>query len=203
MIPTAAKPAFFERIYNEILKVTGTINRKNFENQNEVSGGYSGLNVGSLGTIREESSINDKMMMERQYNAQKDNKVNILNHFSKVSHKKTINYNDIPNELIIKHFLFFLDINSLPKFSMSNKKSNECVKTHIFIRLHFLNKEKKAIEQENEGLIQSIDEKRKEFFEEYEIDAPKYEHATQLMQSIVNHVNLNLILGYNRIKTML
>ena len=43
------------------------------ENLNEISGtGYTGLNVGSLGTIREESSINEKMMMDKQYANNKD-----------------------------------------------------------------------------------------------------------------------------------
>jgi hypothetical protein len=164
------------------------LSRRNVENLNEISGaGYSGLNVGSLGTIREESSINEKIMLDRQYN-NKD-KV-LLNHFFPKANlqKKPVNYHDVPNEIIIKHFLFFLDINSLPKFSMSNKKSNECVKTHLFIRLHFLNKEKKIIEQENHEIISNIEEKRKEFFDEYEILPPKYEHATQLMQSISNNV---------------
>ena len=132
------------------------------------------------------------MMMDKQYANNKDKLV--LNHFNSKSstNKKAVSYNDIPNEIIIKHFLFFLDITSLPRFSTSNRKSNECVKTHIFIRLHFLNKEKKIIEHENQNLIQQIDEKRKEFFEEYEIQHPKYEHATQLMQRISNNVYLNL-----------
>lgn len=126
-------------------------------------------------------------MLDRQY-INKD-KV-LLNHFfPKVNvAKKPVGYNDVPNDIIIKHFLFFLDISSLPKFSMSNKKSNESVKTHLFIRLHFLNKEKKIIEQENNEIINAIEEKRKEFYEEYEILPPKYEHATLLMQSISNNV---------------
>lgn len=140
------------------------------------------MNVGSLGTIREESSINEKMMMERQVNKEK---INLLQLNPKPgSTKKQVSYNDVPNDIIIKHFLFFLDINSLPRFSLSNKKSSECVKTHIFIRLHFLNKEKRMIEQENQEIISSIDGKRKEFFEEYEIQPPTYEHATKLMQGI-------------------
>jgi hypothetical protein len=101
--------------------------------------------------------------------------------------KGVVTFNDIPGELIIKHMLFFLDINSLPKFSMTNKKSNECVKTHIFIRLYFLNKEKKLIEQENIGIINNVEEKRKQFYDEYEIESPTKEHACQLMNLISNN----------------
>ncbi len=102
--------------------------------------------------------------------------------------KTSLTFNDIPQDLIIKHMLFFLDINSLPKFALTSKKTNETVKTHIFIRLHFLNKEKKIIEQENANILKSIEEKRATFFEEYEIDQPTKEHAIQLMQTIKNKV---------------
>ena len=86
--------------------------------------------------------------------------------------------------LLIKNVLFFLDINSLPKFSMANRKCNESVKTHIFIRLYFLNKEKKQIESENSDIINIIEEKRNEFFEEYEMDPPNKDHACKLMNSL-------------------
>ena len=69
-----------------------------------------------------------------------------------------------------------------------------------------MNKEKKIIEQENEHILKSIESKRAEFFEEYEIDPPNKEHAIQLMQTIKNKVfnfYLNHILGCIRIKTML
>lgn len=88
--------------------------------------------------------------------------------------------------------LFFLDINSLPKFALTCKKTNETVKTHIFIRLHFLNKEKKIIEQDNSHILRTIEEKRDKFFEEYEIEPPNKEHAIQLMQTISNKDVLEL-----------
>ena len=110
-----------------------------------------------------------------------------MSHLNKSTKKKlAVSFNDIPQDLIVKHMLFFLDINSLPKFSMATKKTNECVKTHIFIRLYFLNKEKKLIEQENANVIYSVESKRAEFFEEYEIEAPNKEHACQLMNIITS-----------------
>ena len=112
------------------------------------------------------------------------NKYQLLNQINKGNRNKPFSLNDIPMEILIKHVLFFLDINSLPKFSMANKKCTESVKTHIFIRLFFLNKEKKLIENENSEIIKSIENKRNEFFEDYEIDSPNKDHACKLMNSL-------------------
>lgn len=146
-----------------------------------------------LGTIREENSINQKIM-EGDYgskapkNAKDLNKLQIYSNLTRGKKRAAISFNDIPQDIIIKHMLFFLDINSLPKFALASKKTNESVKTHIFIRLHFLNKEKKIIEQENSHILKSMEDKRAKFFEEYEIDPPTKEHAIQLMQTIKNKV---------------
>ena len=53
--------------------------------------------------------------------------------------------------------------------------------------ISFLNKEKKLIEQENIGIINNVEEKRKQFYEEYEIESPTKEHACQLMNLISNN----------------
>lgn len=138
-----------------------------------------------LGTIREENSINIKDDHKNITVYQKEiNKLQLLGQINKSNKNKNFSLNEVPMEILIKNVLFFLDINSLPKFSMSNKKCNESVKTHIFIRLFFLNKEKKLIETENAEIIKSIEDKRKEFFEEYEIDSPNKDHACKLMNSL-------------------
>jgi hypothetical protein len=129
------------------------------------------------------------MSGNRQVKNTKDmNKIHLYSNITRSKKKVALCFNDIPQDIIIKHMLFFLDINSLPKFALTSKKTNESVKTHIFIRLHFLNKEKKIIEQENSHILRSIEEKRANFFEEYEIDPPSKEHAIQLMQTIKNKV---------------
>lgn len=196
LIPPGAKPAFYERMFNEILKMNTKQIKQNQDSVNDVSGIYTNIQ-GGLGTIKEENSINlDKESHRIQpvggnnpINVsgvyQKElNKIQLLSHLKGTKKKTNITFNDIPTDLVVKHMLFFLDINSLPKFSQTNKKANECVKTHIFIRLYFLNKEKKLIEQENSELINSVEEKRKEFFEEYEIEPPNKDHACQLMSMI-------------------
>lgn len=138
-----------------------------------------------MGTIREENSIHLREDHRNLAAYQKEiNKLQLLSQINKNNKTKLFSLNEIPMEILIKHVLFFLDINSLPKFSMANKKCNESVKTHIFIRLFFLNKEKKLIESENVLMIKSIEDKRKEFFEEYEIPPPDKDHACKLMNSL-------------------
>lgn len=175
-------------MFNEILKLTTKQAKTNLDNVNEISGIYSAFPIGPLGTIREENSMVEKLDKHNVSGVyQKEmNKLQLLTNINKNTKKQGISFNDIPQDIIIKNMLFFLDINSLPKFSMTNRKTNEAVKTHIFIRLFFLNKEKKLIEQENSDMISSIDEKRNEFFDEYEIDAPNKEHACQLINTITN-----------------
>jgi hypothetical protein len=185
MIPLGAKPAFYERIFNEILKITIKNNKTN-ESVMDVSGLYSGLPAGQLGTIKEENSMYDRQSPEKQNFQKEANKMQLLTNITRPKKQTVVSFNDLPQDFIIKNMLFFLDINSLPKFSMVNRKANEAVKTHIFIRLHFLNKEKKLIEQENEDIITSIEEKRAEFFNEYEIDPPNKDHACQLMNTITS-----------------
>ncbi len=144
------------------------------------------LSPGSpLGTIREENSMNMRDDHKNFTVYQKEiNKLQLLSQINKANKNKIFSLNEVPMEILIKNVLFFLDINSLPKFSMANKKCNESVKTHIFIRLHFLNKEKKLIETENSEIIKIIEDKRKEFFEEYEMDQPNKDHACKLMNSL-------------------
>lgn len=120
------------------------------------------------------------------------NKIHIMSNFSKPVNQK-VSFNDLPNEVIIKHMMFYLDIYSLPRFSRCNRKTSECVKTHIFIRIHFLGKEKKHIELENESIIADIEEKRRVFFNDYEIDPPSKDRAISLMQSISNNVSVKQV----------
>jgi hypothetical protein len=195
LIPPGAKPAFYERMLIEVIKLNVKYTKAVKDiGSVEFSSASQVLQPGNLGTIREENSVLDKEMSNlkssTRYNnlltsgnyLKELNKINLLTQLSKNSkNPSTVTFNDIPQDLIIKQMLFFLDINSLPKFSLVSKKANESVKTHIFIRLFFLNKEKKMIEQENSGIITSVEEKRKEFFEEYEISPPSKENAIKLI----------------------
>jgi hypothetical protein len=131
-------------------------------------------------------------------NEQQETKIRIMNHFS--IDKTKLSFKDIPNQIIIKQMLFYLDINQLPRLSSVSRKAYECVKTHMFIRIFYLNKEKKIIEQENEQIIKSIEAKRQEFFDEYEINKPSKENALMYFKQITYQVSsISLIIYINRI----
>ncbi len=180
-----AKPAYFERIYENIQKLYIKQLKNNNEFFEQKDGNFISSQGNALGTIREENSINIKDDHRNSTVYQKEiNKLQLLSQINKNNKTKPFSLNEIPLETLIKNVLFFLDINSLPKFSMANRKCNESVKTHIFIRLYFLNKEKKSIENENSDIINSIEEKRNEYFDEYEIDPPNKDHACKLMNSL-------------------
>ena len=104
----------------------------------------------------------------------------------------SISFNDLPNDIIIKIILFYLDINNLPTFSLINKKCLSCIKIHIFIRIYFLNKEKQSIEENHKDQFNLISAKRNQFFEEFEIMPPSKEHAFSLMNLITTDDVLEL-----------
>ena len=111
---------------------------------------------------------------------------------SKEKNNNGLNFNEFPNELIIKNILFYLDINTLPKFSLINKKCLYCIKVHIFIRIHFLSKEKQFIEEQHKSQYDLINQKRLQFFSEYEMTPPTKEHAFSLMNLITTDDILEL-----------
>ena len=103
-----------------------------------------------------------------------------------------ITFNEFPNDIIIKNILFYMDINTLPKFSLINKKCLYCIKVHIFIRIHFLNKEKLYIEEEHKAQYDLINQKRLQFFNEFEMSPPTKEHAFSLMNLLTTDDILEL-----------
>ena len=149
--------------------------------------------------------LNDSsILFNNNSNIQHDNN-NIINNISPYSAKPMtnnnknikeknigLNFNEFPNELIIKNILFYLDINTLPKFSLINKKCLYCIKVHIFIRIHFLSKEKQYIEEQNKSQYDVINQKRLKFFSEYEMSPPTKEHAFSLMNLITTDDILEL-----------
>ena len=149
--------------------------------------------------------LNDSsILFNNNSNIQHDNN-NIINNISPYSAKPMtnnnknikeknigLNFNEFPNELIIKNILFYLDINTLPKFSLINKKCLYCIKVHIFIRIHFLSKEKQYIEEQNKSQYDVINQKRLQFFSEYEMSPPTKEHAFSLMNLITTDDILEL-----------
>jgi hypothetical protein len=175
-------------MFNEVIKVL----TKQKNDSQDLSNILSGVHSSPLGTIKEETSLIDNKQENKGQIEKELNKMQLMTNISKVRKTTPINFNDIPQDVLIKYMLFFVDINSLPRLAMTCKKTSEAVKTHIFIRLYFLGKEKKLIEGDNNDIIRSIEQKRKNFFEEYEIDPPNKDHACQLMNTLTNSHILEL-----------
>ena len=193
LIPQAAKPALYERIMIEIVSTSLSTSR---EGTSEVNTSKNNAES-NLCTIKEENSIiNNNINKEMKVNYQNaiitsigsnynTNNSNYNTNFDS-NNISNVTFESIGNDILIKNILFFLDINSLPNFSLVNKRCNKCIKTHIVIRIFFLNKEKRIIEEEHSDILSSIDGKRENFFSEYEMQPPTKEHACSLMSEITN-----------------
>ena len=200
LIPLGAKPALYEKILTEIMASNerggaleeGYDDSMDNTNANVVSYANSNEenmidNSNQLSSIKEETK--KAKGLKNGVSKSKINPVSIRKDplfISSTLSNDPPSLSALPNEIIVKSLLFYLDISSLPKFALVCKKANECIKTHIFIRLFFLNKEKKIIESENSDIISSIESKRNAFFTEYEILPPQKEHAYNLMNQITS-----------------
>ena len=200
LIPLGAKPALYEKILSEIMASN--------EKEGALEEGYEDSLINTNANVVNDTGSNEENVIDNsnQLSSIKEEvkKSKVLKNGVSKSKIKTVSMSkdpifisskfnndlpslsNLPNEIIVKSLLFYLDINSLPKFALVCKKANECIKTHIFIRLFFLNKEKKLIESENSDIISSIEGKRNEFFTEYEILHPQKDHAYNLMNQITS-----------------
>ena len=179
IIPFNSKPILYEKVMLKIIS-----------SESEESN-----NISSIININNNSKIN----LENNSNIINNNtpygaKPMTINKINKEKNIKNIGviFNEFPNDIIIKNILFYLDINSLPKFSLINKKCLHCIKVHIFIRIHFLNKEKQYIEEQHKSQYDLINQKRLQFFSEYEMSPPNKEHAFSLMNLITTDDILEL-----------
>ena len=212
LVPNSAKPALYERIMTEIIacqekddiefltledeqienfnqqnsekdndkNTQGTNNNNNNNNNNNINNNDNLNNNNNINPLNSQSSSNKILKSMRNPLSVNSNPM-----FNNNSEDK-INFLTMDNELFIKNILFYLDINSIPRFALICHKANDCVKTHIFIRLYFLNREKRMIEQENSERIEQIDLKRQEYYNEYELQIPNKLHAFSLMNQITS-----------------
>ena len=132
--------------------------------------------------------INDNLDNQNKFNNNK--KINNNNN------NNNSNYLLIPNEIIIKHILFYLDINNLSNFSLINKKSNICLKTHIFIRLFCLNIEKEKILNKYKNIIDSINNKKLQFYKDYNLKFFTVDEANYLINYLTKEDLLNIKKNY-------
>ena len=91
------------------------------------------------------------------------------------------NLSDIPEDIFITKILFYCSIYDFPYISLVNKYFYHCIKTHIYIRLFFLEKKKNNIENKYKDIISTINYKRDTFFKENHISPPNLQHSCLLL----------------------
>jgi len=180
IIPFNSKPILYEKVLLKIIssETEEMLNSSFITNKNEMDISRNGLN---------NNNYSNNININSPYGEKP-----IFNNTNLQTKNNFMSFNDIPNYIIIKTILFYLDINNLPVFSLINKKCNSCIKVHIFIRIFFLNKEKQFIEDQNKEQFDLINLKRNQFFEEYEMTPPSKEHAFSLMNLITTDDVLEL-----------
>ena len=178
IIPFNSKPILYEKILLKIIssETEEILNSSFISTKDEMDISRNGLN-----------NYNNNINLNSPYGEKP-----IFNNTNSQSQNNFISFTDIPNDIIIKTILFYLDINNLAVFSLINKKCNSCIKIHIFIRIFFLNKEKQFIEGQHKEQFDLINLKRNQFFEEYEMTPPSKEHAFSLMNLITTYDVLEL-----------
>ena len=108
------------------------------------------------------------------------------NTFTNTKRNDYLSIDTIDPEICLINILPYVDLSSLPKFALVSKHCCELIKTHIFLRVFMLKKEKTLLEKENEDIIKSIQSKRNEFYKEYELQPPSKEHSGLLLGQISN-----------------
>jgi len=86
--------------------------------------------------------------------------------------------------LIIKHILDYLPLEDIDAFSKLNRDCNQIYKIYIILRIPDETNRIKLLEQENNELIQVIQQKREDFYNNYEIPLPDKERAISLLTDI-------------------
>ena len=211
LIPLHAKTTFYERIMIEILNLSDTkdnncsftnsnyrkINNKdcNLEKNNpEIKKICKSKSSFRIKNNKEDINIKNKNYINYNFSPKKYSKAverQMLN-LEKINDNKKLSFELIPEDIFIKYIFFYIDINSLPIISLINHKYLSLIKIHLFIRVYFIKKEKKCIENENKEIFNLIKAKRKSFFKQYEVKEPNKEHALNLINNMTENDILEL-----------
>ena len=189
IIPFNSKPVLYEKVMLKIIS-SESDELLNFNSTIVNNSNYNIIDYNNKNVVLNNFNI-DNLNLNKFNNSPYGAKP-MLNNENNQNSNRRITFNDIPDNIIIKIILFYLDINNLPTFSLINKKCLSCVKIHIFIRIYFLKKEKQFIEEQHKAQFDSITFKRNQFFEEFEMTPPSKDHAFSLMNLITTDDILEL-----------
>lgn len=110
--------------------------------------------------------------------------IEILNTNQNNKQNVDININIIPEKILIKYLLFYLDIKTIFIISLLNKNFLSITRTHLFLRIYYLNKKIENIININKDTVKNIILKRQKYFKDYEINFPSKEHSFYLMNQL-------------------
>ena len=173
---------------NIMNNINNNLNINNNNNLNDINENENEMENGGEKYLEDNNSEN-KININNANNYDIISCINYQNKFkikNILENNNYFNFNEIPNNIIIKNILLYLDIKSISPFSLVNKKCNECYKINMFLRLFILDRHKTIFENQNEEYIQSIVNKRNNFFLDYEIPPPNKEHALELISQLKN-----------------
>ena len=181
---------------NNINKYRTKINKSNKKNNKNYSygGKYNTKKIGKIKNFKNSYNLNKIYGTENYY--QDDNSeivnINLYNTNKSYNFKKSMNYylnnnrqsdDDffiIPESILVTKILFYLNLDDFPELSHVNKFFYHAMKTHIYIRLFFLEKKKNKIENINNDIITRIENKRNLFYKKNNISPPSLQHACYL-----------------------
>ena len=171
-----------------------SLKKNNENNQN------NNKNIFTSRSEKDSDENNDKNEFNNNNNFYNTNKQYEKHHRYILNNKNNNSglFNDIPEKIITTKILFYLSIYDFSKLGLVNKFFYSIIKTHIYIRLFFLEKEKNNIEKKYNDIIISIRNKRNQFFKENNISPPNLKHSCFLF----SHFNNNDIYELQKIFTI-
>ena len=177
---------FLSSINNNKLKLKNNNIKNNEEKQNNYINIFTSK---SKKVLDENYIIYDKNEFNNYNNYYRINKSDEepFNFIFKNKNNRNVFFYDIPEEIIITKILFYLSIYDFPNLSLVNKFFYSIIKTHIYIRLFFLEKKKNNIEVKYNDIILRIRNKRNQFFKDNNVSPPNLKHACILFSHFNNN----------------
>ena len=160
-VPPGAHPALVEKVLTEFYSCFKDVDALGFESLH-----FTLTNPALGSSATEEKSMSPSQILKTL----KASKKNINIEATLLDHK-----------IIAGSLLFYLDINGLLSCSLINKHWHKGVKMHMILRAIKIIEDAKEFQEHNKEIADRINQKRKQYYEDYEISPPSKESALRKM----------------------
>lgn len=174
-VPTGAHPALVEKVLTEFFTCFKEVDSFGFDPIQAQPNKSINLNLSNPSAEISQSIINSSNIMATL----KTGKKNISIEATLLDHK-----------ILAVNLLFYADVQDLKNCSLINKHWHKGVKMHMILRAISFIEETKDFQEANKEIAERIDLKRKEYYEDYEINPPTKESALQKMSALSSKVSL-------------